>query len=102
LLGAKRSRCTRRNDFSGTCGARRNFTEVKRVVARVVVVVDNCPREERRAWWITARNMCCTNDLDEVFVGRPNTGNQHKTFPVAKREKRENQFPIPLGLGFAS
>ena len=21
--------------------------------------------------------------------------------PVAKREKRENQFPIPLGLGFA-
>ena len=45
--------------------------------------------------------MCCTNDLDEVFVGRPNTGNQHKTFPVAKREKRENQFPIPLGLGFA-
>jgi len=39
--------------------------------------------------------------LGRVSLGRPNTGNQHKTFPVAKREKRENQFPIPLGLGFA-
>ena len=45
--------------------------------------------------------MCCTNDLVECPIDRPNTGNQHKTFPLAKGDKRKsNSLSLCLGFSF--